>query len=81
MEIRPPDEPQNLAEWLWRLRRYESGIYVRIQNSEGRWVNASLAELDAKTWGVKVAGFLETGALPVRIKEPEEMQDADLQNP
>lgn len=55
MEVRPPDEPQSLAEWLWRLKRYESGIYVRVQK-DGRWGNASLAELDPKTWGEKVAG-------------------------
>jgi hypothetical protein len=77
MEVRPPEEPQSLAEWLWRLKRYESGIYVRVKAPDG-FLTISLADLSPKEWGEKVAGFLETGALPVRVKEPEEMQDANL---
>jgi hypothetical protein len=73
---RPPDEPTNLFEWLWRLKRYEKGIFVRQKVEEGgdfTWVNLNLAELDPKTWAEYVARWLEEGRLPVRVKEPEEI--------
>lgn len=69
---RPPDSPTSLAEWLWYVRRYERGIYVRTQNAEGRWVNASLAELNPKEWGEHIARWLDEGGIPCRVLEEGE---------
>lgn len=71
--VRLSDEPMNLTEWLWRLKRYERGIYVREQ-VDGRWGNVALADLTPERWAHHVARWLEEGLLPCRIREPEEMQ-------
>lgn len=63
----PPEEPQNLAEWFWRLREYENEIFVR-QLRDGKYETLSLTELTPEEWGEKVAGFLNKGLLPVRIR-------------
>jgi hypothetical protein len=73
--VRPPDEPQNLTEWLWRLKRYERGIFVR-EKVDGRWGNVALKDLTPERWAHHVARWLEKGALPCRIREQEEMQNA-----
>jgi hypothetical protein len=71
--VRLSDEPRNLWEWLWRLKRYERGIYVREQ-VDGRWGNVALSDLTPERWAYYVARWLEDGVLPCRVREPEEMQ-------
>jgi hypothetical protein len=71
--VRLSDEPRNLTEWLWRLKRYDRGIYVSEQ-VDGRWGNIALADLTPERWAHHVARWLEEGALPCRIREPEEMK-------
>jgi hypothetical protein len=70
-----PDDPENLFEWLWRLKRHEDRIFVRAQDSEGKWGNASLATLGPKKWAEYVSGWLEKGSLPVYIREGIEEED------
>ena len=70
----PPSEPQNLAELLWYIKRWESGIYFRVQDANGKWGTQSLAEMGPKTWGEKLARLLEEGRMPVRIREDWEME-------
>lgn len=69
---RPPEEPKTLTEWLWRLKRYEKGIFVRELVGE-KWMNMALADLPPDRWAFHVARWLEQGVLPVRIREPEEI--------
>ncbi len=66
----PPDTPTTLAEWLWRVRRHESAIYVREKNPNGRWVTVALADLSPERWAYWVARWLEEGAVPVRVRDP-----------
>lgn len=67
----PPEEPQNLEEWLWRLKRYESGIFVREKTKEG-WDSVALSTLPPDRWAHHVARWLEEGVLPARLKEDGE---------
>lgn len=67
-----PNEPKNLMEWLWRLKRYEDGIFVREQGAGGKWGNAKLSDLPPERWAFHVARWLEEGSLPCRILEPQE---------
>lgn len=71
-EQRPPDNPTNLFEWLWRLKHYEDGIFIRHQVN-GKWDSVSLSSLDSKSWAKRVAEWLEDGSLPVRVREEEEL--------
>ena len=71
-EPRPSDEPSTLKDWLWRLKRYEHGIFVREQ-IDGKSVTIALAHLRPEQWAHHVARWLEEGILPTRIREPEEM--------
>lgn len=66
-----PDDPKDLAEWLWRLRRYENGIYVREQ-VDGKWTNARLSDLPPERWAFHVARWLDGGVLPCRVLEEHE---------
>lgn len=75
--LNPPAEPQNLAEWLWYVRRYESGIFVRVRRDE-RWQSLSLAQLTPQEWGEQVGDMLERGVLPVRLLEPQERRDGSV---
>lgn len=75
---RPPESPTSLAEWLWYVRRYEHGIYVRVQRADGRWGNASLAELSPEEWGKHVARWLDEGGLPCRVLEEGERPSEKL---
>lgn len=68
----PSDDPQNLFEWLWRLREYEDGIYIRVQRGE-QWTNSSLEEATPKEWATFVAKALDKGMLPVRVKRDSEL--------
>ena len=79
--VRPPDPPTNLEEWLWYVRRYEDGIYVREQGADGKWGNAKLADLAPERWGQHVARWLNDGVIPCRIKEPEELPNTPAQRP
>ena len=65
------DNPRNLVEWLWRLKAYEKGIYVRELNG-GTWENLPLSELTPEQWARHVAKWLEENALPCRIREEAE---------
>ncbi len=72
-----PDDPTDLAGWLWRVRRYEAGIYVREQEAGGTWGNVSLADLAARDlgrWAFHVARMLEACIMPVRVREESELQ-------
>jgi hypothetical protein len=62
VRVRAPDEPKSLMEWLWRLLRYEDGIYVREQKPDGKWGNTRLSELPPERWAFHVARWLEEGA-------------------
>ena len=70
-ERRPPNEPANLAEWLWYVKRYEDGIFVR-EFIEGCWENLPLSALSPERWARHVAEWLDEGHLPVRILEESE---------
>ncbi len=72
-----PDDPTDLAGWLWRVRRYEARIYVREQEADGTWESVSLADLaarDPSRWAFHVARMLEAGIMPVRVREESELQ-------
>lgn len=71
----PPAEPTSLQEWLWYVKRYEKGIFVRHRGGDGNWTNVALADLDPKAWADRVALWLENGHIPVRVKEPQEMEE------
>lgn len=73
---RPPEEPKTLEEWLWRLKRYDKGIFVREQLA-GKFQNVALADLPPDRWAFHVARWLEQGMLPVRVREPEEIKKVD----
>lgn len=68
----PPCEPSNLEEFLWYIKRWEKGIFVRAQ-IDGKWKPVSLAELPSGRWAEYVARFIQEGALPVRIREDWEI--------
>ena len=70
--IDPPKEPVNLAEWLWRTKRYEDSIFVR-ELVDGKWESVPLSSLGPREWGVHVAKWLERGHLPVRMRSDEEI--------
>lgn len=70
--IRPPDEPKTVVEWLWYVKRYDKGIFVREQ-VKSKWRNVALADLPPDRWAFHVARWLNENALPCRVKEPEEM--------
>lgn len=74
-EERPPDEPSNLMEWLWRVKHYEKSILVRTEGRSGRWEAVALAMLPPREWAEHVARWMEEGQLPARIREPEEMSE------
>ncbi len=63
----PPDEPTTLYEWLWRLKRYQDGIFVR-ERIEGHFRNVALSQLPPDRWAYWVARWLDENALPMRIK-------------
>jgi hypothetical protein len=65
---RPPDEPTNLAEWLWRVKQYEGSIYVR-ELDNGHWKTIALGCLPPKEWAAQVARMLEAGIVPTRIRD------------
>ena len=67
----PPEEPITLAEWLWRIRQYESGIYV-YKLAGKKWKAVTLASLPPKQWAQQVARMLEAGMNPVRLRGKEE---------
>ncbi len=69
----PPAKPLTLEEWLWYVRRYENGIYVREQ-VEGHWTNVALVHLTPERWAYHVSGWLAEGRLPCRILEDHEIQ-------
>lgn len=69
----PPDKPQSLAEWLWRVVRYQRGIFVR-ELIGGHWYNVPLSALSPKRWAAHVAEWLERGHLPVRLLEERERE-------
>ena len=66
MADKPPEEPANLYEWLWRLKTYESSIYVRVQ-VDGHWKPIALADCNPEQWAVHMATWLQEGAVPVRV--------------
>ena len=65
----PPEDPTNIEEWLWRLRRYEKDIYVRDKTPDGSFDAIALSELPPERWAFHVAKWLTDGAIPVRVKE------------
>ena len=67
----PPEEPKTLADWLWRLKEYENGIFVRVKR-DGKLDAVSLRNVSPREWGEHVARFLEKGMVPVRVRGPEE---------
>ena len=69
------DIPQTLEEWLVRLKRYESTIYVREQ-VDGKWDAVPLSELSAERWGASVARWLDEGHVPIRIRSDEEVDSS-----
>ena len=67
----PPDEPENLFEWLWRLRQYEADIFFRGIR-EGKGTSVSLKDATPQEWAAFVEGALERGMLPMRVvRDPE----------
>lgn len=61
----PPEEPQDLAEYLWFCRHWEHVIFFRAQR-EGKWTNVALADLTPQEFGEKLARLLEENRLPIR---------------
>lgn len=64
----PSDDPNDLFEWLWRIKHYESTIFTRV-NGETK----ALSELNAKAWALNVSKWLQENALPVRVRSDEEI--------
>lgn len=67
---KPPAIPRDLREYLWYVRRYETGIYVREQ-IHGKWGNSRLADLSPKRWAHHVAKWFNENRIPWRIKEDD----------
>lgn len=70
------DNPQTLQEWLERLHRHQAGIFVREKGSDGRFGPVALADLPSDLWAKHVARWLEDGAIPVRVRTPDEVAKA-----
>lgn len=70
--VRPTEYPNTLADWLWRLKLYEDGIFVRWKDTTGHWRTVSLVSLPPKDWAKRVARWLEEGAIPARIRDDAE---------
>ena len=68
----PPDEPVNIAEWLWRVKQYVGSIYVR-ELVNGYWKTVALNSLSPEKWAAQVARMLEARILPTRLRHEEEM--------
>lgn len=64
----PPKEPKTLFEFLWYLKRWEDGIYVKVKRNDKDKILA-LVELNPKEWAEKVSEFIEYGAIPSRVLE------------
>lgn len=65
------EQPAELIHFLYRIKRYEQGIYVREQ-VDGQWENPSLAELSPERWAHHVNRMLGQQIWPVRLKEEGE---------
>ena len=74
-EKRPPDEPQNLMEWMWHLKRYEDTIFVRVER-DGKFESIPLSQADPRTCGEYVSlwvnRWLNDDWVPTRIRDEEE---------
>lgn len=72
-QFREPPEEVRLIDFLYYIRRYQDGIYVRVQ-VDGRWTNAALSELNASQWAEYINRWLAEGVWPLRVREPQEME-------
>ncbi|MBU2177727.1 MAG: hypothetical protein KJ556_21755 [Gammaproteobacteria bacterium] len=70
----PPDEPTTLFEWLWRLKFHEDHIFVRENIGDG-FMAVPISQLPPWKWAHHVAGWLEFGHLPLRVRTKEEIKD------
>ena len=64
----PPENPQNLYEWLWRLKHNEKGIFVREQ-IDGVWDAGALSDLPPDKWAYHVSRWICEGILPARVRK------------
>ncbi|TXI10938.1 MAG: hypothetical protein E6Q68_07225 [Polynucleobacter sp.] len=69
----PPENPEDLFEWLWRLREYEDCIFIRVYRNK-EWMNVSLKEAKPQEWAAFTSRALEKGMLPVRVKRDSELK-------
>lgn len=67
--------PETLMEFLYYVRRYEDGIYIRDREDDGSWGAISLKELSIHRWATVVAKWLEEGHMPVRVREDWELKE------
>jgi len=67
----PPDEPANLAEWLWRVKQHGDTIFVR-ELVRGHWETVALGSLEPREWAAQVARMFEARIVPTRIREKGE---------
>ena len=73
----PPEHPETLKEWLWRVKQHEDSIYVRELTEGGKWGFSPLSELPPERWAHHVAGWLEKGVAPVRVIGTDEKEVSD----
>lgn len=74
---RPPETPLTLADWLWRVKRYERRIFVRARNA-GMVQTAREAEkkLQAKETEENADGAApNTHAKPREAEMPSELKN------
>ena len=71
---RPPDNPQSLEDWLWYVRRYEDGIFVREQ-IDGTWQSVALSALPPERWAYHVARWMDRCMVPCRVRDTEEIAE------
>lgn len=78
---RPPENPDTLADWLWYVKRYEQGIFVRetIDGKRDAYRLSYIAQKSSKLWAKHVARMLEKNIVPARVRElGEEVQHETL---
>ena len=64
----PPNSPQTMEDFLWVVRQYEKGIFVR-EMVGAKMESVPLASLSPKRWAYHVNRFIENGINPAYVKD------------
>ena len=77
------EDVKDLADLITYMRVHAKQIFVRAK-IDGKFVNASLADLPDRLRSEKELGFLEKTIVPIRLLTPEEsaaLRKSDLDDP